>query len=451
MQLSENTQATLLLCGTFGRNTGDVPPLTLAQYNELMDALKSLNATPGDLLHDADLIAEVCSVPLMNTRIKEADKPTIERVRKLLNRGFALSLSLDMWAKVGGGVLGRSDAAYPERMKSYLGRQAPALLYWVGNPTLFNGGGMAFVGSRDINSDAEFAIRKVVRKCVDAGMVIVSGGARGADQTAMCEAFDCGGKVIGALAGNLYQACIDKNNRAALASGNALLFSAFDPKFGFSVANAMERNKHIYAMADYAFVAQADIKGGTWEGATGELKRKNHHPVFVYSPRELPEGNRELIKRGGIAWSPSADFGSMLYASGRGDKKMEQGEFDFSLRAEYSEIPKRNLLVVRESPETHGAPIGKNLWEIGIDLIEESLKNGPLKERDLRKKIDPNKDLSLKGWCRWLESALNAGRIQKIEHTGRRGKPCVFYGIVTPQKQSEDVLPLGLVAESDAD
>lgn len=434
MQLSENTQAALLLCGTFGRNTGDVAPLTLAQYNELMDALKSLNATPGNLLHDADLLAEACRFPLVNTRIKEADKPTVERVRKLLSRGFALSLSLDMWAKVGIGVLGRSDAAYPERMKSHLGRQAPALLYWVGNPTLFNGGGMAFVGSRNINPDAESAIRKVVRKCVGAGMEIVSGGARGADQTAMHEAFDCGGKVIGALAGNLYQACIDKGNRDALASGNALLFSAFDPKFGFSVANAMERNKHIYAMADYAFVAQSDIKGGTWEGATGELKRKNHYPVFVYSPGELPEGNRELIKRGGIAWKPDADFNDMLCLSNICEKKVEQGEFDFSLSPGYSEIPEKDLLVVRESPENYDASIGKKLWEIGIDLIEESLKNGPLEESVLRQKIDSKKDLSSRGWKRWLEGALNSEKIQKVECLGKRGKLRVIYELVYPKQ-----------------
>ena len=37
--ISENTQATLLLCGTLGKDNGAARPLTLPQYNAVVQAL----------------------------------------------------------------------------------------------------------------------------------------------------------------------------------------------------------------------------------------------------------------------------------------------------------------------------------------------------------------------------------------------------------------------------
>ncbi len=139
-------------------------------------------------------------------------------------------------------------------------------------------------------------------------MSVISGGARGADQTAMQTAFDTGGNVIGALTGDLIKSCLIPENRAALAAGRALLFSNVDPAVGFSKINAMVRNKYIYALADAAFVAQSDTKGGTWQGATEELKRETRNPVFVHAPDPLPEGNKKLIALGALAWDPKASF-----------------------------------------------------------------------------------------------------------------------------------------------
>lgn len=66
----------------------------------------------------------------------------------------------------------------------------------------------------------------------------------------------------------------------------------------------MDRNKHIYAMADYSFVAQSDTRGGTWTGAVEDLKRPAHHPLYVYMGRSRVEGCARLVEKGGIAWRP---------------------------------------------------------------------------------------------------------------------------------------------------
>ena len=168
------------------------------------------------------------------------------------------------------------------------------------------------VKSRDISGEATEAIRRVVRECVDAGMPIVSGGARGADQTSMREAFGRGGRVIGALPGDLLKSCLTHENRDAISGGQVLLFSAVDPDERFTPINAMDRNKYIYAMADYAFVAQSDTKGGTWTGAVEELKRPEHHPVYVYMGEARVEGCALLVGKGGIAWTAADSLQSMI-------------------------------------------------------------------------------------------------------------------------------------------
>ena len=308
--LSPDTQAVLLLCGALGRSDRDLPPLTPGQYNVLATALNTIGKRPGDLIGASGpndvLISEACAVPNANGRVKSAGP---DRIAALLRRGVTLSTSLDKWASYGVRVVSRADKdVYPERLRKHLGPKAPALLYYAGNAALLSGGGMAFVGARDITEEATEMLRSVVRGCVDLGMNVVSGGARGADQAAMQEAFSVGGKVIGALPCDLLKACLDPSNRDALAGGNALLFSAFDPEVRpFSYGQvAMDRNKYIYGMADACFVAQSGkgTKSGTWSGADEELKSKNRNPIYVYLGENPSEGCVDLAKRGAIAWDP---------------------------------------------------------------------------------------------------------------------------------------------------
>jgi predicted Rossmann fold nucleotide-binding protein DprA/Smf involved in DNA uptake len=61
----------------------------------------------------------------------------------------------------------------------------------------------------------------------------------------------------------------------------------------------MGRNKYIYAVADYALVVSSSVgKGGTWAGATEALERIKDVPIFVRMQGTVPEGNRQLLKKG---------------------------------------------------------------------------------------------------------------------------------------------------------
>lgn len=426
--ISEDTQATLLLCGTLGKNVGEVNPLTLPQYNHVVQALTKLDKRPSNFLHEQDLVQRVCSVPIENSRVK--DSITVERLKSLLNRGFALSLALNRWVQYGVHVVGRGDLAYPARLKGYLKSKAPSLLYYVGNEQLWMGGGMAFVGSRDISLEATAMIKKVVGECVESKMMIVSGGARGADQVAMRTAFECGGNVVAALSGDLLKTILVRENRDAIAQNQLLLFSAVDPETRFSPINAMDRNKYIYAMADYALVAQSDTKGGTWSGAIEELKRPDHHPVYAYIGNMHTEGCTQLVAKGAIPWKPMDKLQSMLENNRIAQShKIEMAQLSlFDFQPKEAEAVKSQLNYVSEPQERCYAEEKKeNLYTAVRTLIENALMSNEQTAIELRKRIDPDGYFSLKVWKQLLEKVCDDGYIMRRESYKKRGKPKILY------------------------
>ena len=235
-----------------------------------------------------------------------------DRVKRLLERGAAMALAVDRWASSGVWVICRGDAEYPVRLKHHLKKQAPAILYGVGHAGLLQGGGLAVVGSRNVDHTGEKFTRRAVVACAIHGIPIVSGGARGVDQVAMLEGLHVGGTVVGVLADNLLKSAVTKKYRDGIREKCLVLVSAFSPEARFNVGNAMGRNKHIYALADFGLIISAEVgKGGTWAGATEELKRPDARPVFVRDEPTAPEGNRALIKLGAHPY-PDPPWGNDL-------------------------------------------------------------------------------------------------------------------------------------------
>ncbi len=293
--MSEDAKAVLLVCGRFG-GCGGTEPLELRHYNELVQWLAANELRPRDLLdRDRGRAAG------QSTSIGEA------RLAALLDRGVQLGLLVEQWSRAGLWIVGRCDAEYPQRLKSHLREQAPPILYGAGDRSLLQGGGVAIVGSRNIDEAGAAFARTVAESCAANRLPVVSGGARGVDQIAMSAALEAGGAVIGVLADSLLRASTARETRDAIADGRLTLLSPWHPEAGFSVGSAMGRNKLIYAMADRALVVSADhAKGGTWAGAVEELRRPRHRPVFVRIDAGSPIGNSKLRELGAIAWPTAA-------------------------------------------------------------------------------------------------------------------------------------------------
>jgi predicted Rossmann fold nucleotide-binding protein DprA/Smf involved in DNA uptake len=103
-----------------------------------------------------------------------------------------LGFAVEQWNQSGLWVVSRSDAEYPRRYKDHLKEKAPPLLFGAGDPALLQGGGLAIVGSRDVDDAGQAFAGDVALWCARGGMPVISGGARGVDQIALPIRF-CGG------------------------------------------------------------------------------------------------------------------------------------------------------------------------------------------------------------------------------------------------------------------
>lgn len=327
--LSPTAQATLLLTSYFSKASSEsAKPLTNAEWGRFALWLKERSNTPADLLvadpktllqgwHDARISAE--------------------RIIELLNRGHSLALAMEKWQRAGLWVVTRSDQEYPRRLKQRLKTDCPPVLFGCGNKALLNTGGLAVIGSRNA-SEADLAFTdQVGAKAAKEGFAIVSGGARGVDETAMLGAMKQGGVVIGVMADSLLKAATSSKWRKGLMDEHAVLVSPFYPEAGFSAGNAMARNKYIYCLADSSLVIHSGKKGGTLNGAEENLK-KAWVPLWVKQTTDKDAANADLVAKGG-RWL-EADAQAIMIADlmsnegGRANQVKEQMGDLFSMPAQ---------------------------------------------------------------------------------------------------------------------
>ncbi len=294
--VSTDTQAVLLLCGALGGERAETRPLTPGEYNLLAGWLRDKSLRPGDLL-DAEILNSYSVEPL--------GKVDALRIGELLAQGGPMAIRLEQWLNNGFWVISRSDDAYPKRLKTVLGKDSPPLLFGVGAIEAVSEGGIAIVGSRDVDRDgAEFAAR-LAEACARNGLNVVSGGARGVDQISMAATVSNGGKTVGVLANDLAKAAVIGENREAITNDQLILVSPYHPKSRFHVGNAMARNKVIYALSDASVVVSSALeKGGTWQGAMENLK-KWRIPLYIREADGFA-GNARLIEKGGAPFPPDA-------------------------------------------------------------------------------------------------------------------------------------------------
>ena len=297
--VSSNTKAILLLTAPLivGREKSSIDLLTLGEYNQLARVLNKNNSEPRDLLESG---ANELFIILQNV----VDG---SRLKNLLGRGFLLSQAIERWDSRSIWVISRADADYPKRLKERLKDKAPTILFGSGDNALLELGGLAIVGSRNVEEKLIEYTENIGRLAAKAHQVVISGGARGIDRAAMFSSLQCGGRVIGILADNLERLALARDTREYLMDNKLVLISPYDPAVGFDVGNAMQRNKIIYALADAALVVNSDYeKGGTWAGATEQLDKLHLVPVYIRFSEDAGNGLKALRQKGALLW-PNPD------------------------------------------------------------------------------------------------------------------------------------------------
>ncbi len=101
-RLDADTQAVLLLCGWFGQPPAAGTPLSIAEYNGLVEWLQRNELRPRDLFGG-------------EWQRREGPPVLVDRLRALMDRGVALALAVENWTNQGLWVISRSDAQYPRR------------------------------------------------------------------------------------------------------------------------------------------------------------------------------------------------------------------------------------------------------------------------------------------------------------------------------------------------
>ena len=215
------------------------------------------------------------------------DREMAARILELLSQQEQLDWYLKQAAKAGCIPVSRISEQYPFILRKKLGVDCPGCLWMKGDPALLQKPAISLVGSRALRAENAAFAREVGRQAARQGYILISGNAKGADQTAQNACLEAGGQVISIIADSLSDYTADDRILYISEDGFDLPFSGL---------RALSRNRLIHAMGQITLVAQCNFeKGGTWDGTKNNLK-KGYSPVFCF--QDGSRGIDALLDRG---------------------------------------------------------------------------------------------------------------------------------------------------------
>ncbi|MED3552204.1 DNA-processing protein DprA [Cytobacillus praedii] len=191
------------------------------------------------------------------------------------------------------------DEEYPPLLKETY--QPPWVIYAKGDIRLLKKENLlAVVGSRQYTEYGENAIKYIIPKLIEKGIVIVSGLAMGIDAIAHHAAIQNNGHTIGVIAGGLFHIYPNANkNLAAEMMKNQLLISEYPPYTKPDRWQFPMRNRIISGISKGTFIVQAKRKSGsliTANYAVQEGREVFALPGSIFSPYSI--GTNELLQQG---------------------------------------------------------------------------------------------------------------------------------------------------------
>jgi predicted Rossmann fold nucleotide-binding protein DprA/Smf involved in DNA uptake len=393
---SDDAKAVLLLCGNIEGK--EAQPLSPTECSLLHEWLARNAMRPAHLLSAG--LADIVDSGLFDGR----------RLAALLSRAPALPALLEKWRDNGIWVVSQSDAAYPRRLTDHLQRSAPPLLFGAGTRDALDAGGLAILGSRaDDEEAAEFTTWAATR-CAGERVQVISGGTRGIDDLALQTACENGGPAMAVLADNLLHAAASRRFRPFIEEGLLTLVSPDTPETAISLQRAGGRvrwfnGRCIYALTDYTLIVNADFQTGhIWTGATEELRRENHTPLFVRLHAGVPRGNLELAKLGAVPFP---------------DESLRGGIMD-SLAAAAAAPPPIDITAFADE-DAASVPEPPEDYTTALPYMLEALEN-PITIEELTDTLNTERSRVVK----WVKFAVQQGQVQKA------GKPPRY------QRKSDD-------------
>ncbi|HEV3063371.1 MAG TPA: DNA-processing protein DprA [Vicinamibacterales bacterium] len=141
-------------------------------------------------------------------------------------------------------------------------------LYCAGDRSLIERPRVAIIGTRDPSSAGAGRARRLARELAGAGVVVVSGLAKGIDTEALAAAIEAAGRVIAVIGTPLDRAYPGENKRLQERIYHEhLLISQFAPGQRVFQRNFPVRNRLMAALSDATVIVEAGESSGTFHQA----------------------------------------------------------------------------------------------------------------------------------------------------------------------------------------
>jgi len=329
-----------------------------------------LNACSTALGAHSAPFAFLCAIPGISRACATAIKQiTPEHGARVIQRAHDL----------GGTVLLPEDAEYPQLLRMI--PDPPVVLYAQGDTALLAQPAVAMVGSRDHSAYGAEACRQMAGGAGRAGLVVISGMARGLDALAHTAALDAGGTTIGVL-GNGLGVIYPAANRMLYerVHHHGCLVTEFPPGERPHAGSFPRRNRLISGLARVTVVIEAAAGSGTMitvDTALAQGREVMAIPGQITSPVSV--GTNRLIRDGAIPLLELADLlrGYPELAGQQGTLgPLPPAERESQLPPGLSPDDRRTLDVLRNGPahvdrvaDVLGVPVGALLGLlVGLEL-----------------------------------------------------------------------------------
>jgi DNA processing protein len=216
--------------------------------------------------------------------------------------------ALEETERLGARAVLADDPEYPALLRQI--PEAPPVLFALGDLTLLQRPAVAIVGSRDHTAYGAEVARALAWCAASAGIVVVSGMARGLDADAHTGALDSGGSTSGVLGnglGVIYPAANRMLYQRVAASG--LLLTEFPPGERPTAGSFPRRNRLISGLSRVAVVVEAAEGSGALITAGTALDQGREVMVVpgnITSPQSV--GANRLIRDGAAPLLSSDDL-----------------------------------------------------------------------------------------------------------------------------------------------
>jgi DNA processing protein len=149
-------------------------------------------------------------------------------------------------------------------LRSSTNKSDKITLYIAGNPDLFRKPSVSIVGTREVSEHGRARARRLAKELVDAGVVIVSGLAKGVDTAALTSAIDADGDTIAVIGTPLQKAYPAENSSLQEEIySHHLLVSPFAKDEATFKSNFPKRNRVMAAISDATVIIEASDSSGT--------------------------------------------------------------------------------------------------------------------------------------------------------------------------------------------